>query len=162
MDKTQTQLELKKLVRKFQSNQNFYESSDYLERQLQTDFLDDFFKVLGWDITNKANLSPRQREVLVEKGDTKGRPDYTFRVNGSDKFFVEAKSPYRGIDKPDDIFQAKSYGYSTKSVNIAILTDFKSLKVFDSGIKPNIKQPKLGLLFETNLEKMVEEDFERV
>lgn len=162
MDRTQTQTEIRKLVRKFQSNQVFYETSDYLERQLQTDFLDDFFKVLGWDITNRANLSPRQREVLVEKGDTKGRPDYSFRVNGADKFFVEAKSPSRGTDKPEDIFQAKSYGYSTKSVNIAILTDFKTFKVYDSGIKPNIKQPKLGLLFETTLEKMAEVDYEQI
>ena len=162
LDKTQTQLELKKLITKFQSNRAYYESNDYLERQLQTDFIDDFFKSLEWDITNKANLSPRQREVLVEKGETKGRPDYTFRVDGLDKFFVEVKSPHRGTDRPDDIFQAKSYGYSTKSVTIAILTDFITFKVFDSGIKPNIKQPKQGLLFETSLEKMAEEDFEKI
>jgi type I restriction-modification system DNA methylase subunit len=162
LDKAQTQTELRKLVKRFQANLVSYESSDYLERQLQTDFLDDLFKVLGWDVTNKANLSPRQREVLVEKGDTKGRPDYSFRVNGADKFFVEAKSPNRGTEKPEDIFQAKRYGYSTRSVNIAVLTDFKTFKVYDSGIKPNIKQPKMGLLFETTLEKMAEVDFEQI
>ena len=139
-----------------------YESSDYLERQLQNDFLNEMFTILGWDLQNKANLSSRQREVLVEKGDTKGRPDYAFRINGLDKFFVEAKSPNRGTEKPEDIFQAKKYGYNTKTVTIAILTDFKTLKVFDTSIKPNFKQPNQALLFETNLNKMAESDFDQI
>lgn len=150
------------LVLKYLQFKDAYEDNGYLERQLQTDFLDDFFKILGWDITNKKNLPQHFREVLVEKGDTKGRPDYTFRVNGIDRFFVEAKSPSRGTEKPDDIFQAKSYGYSTKSVQLAILTDFKTLKVFDTGIKPSIDKPKLGLLFETDLHKMIKDDFEKL
>ena len=162
MDKVKARSAIDELVQKFKEHQDVYESSEYLERQLQTDFLDDFFKVLGWDLTNKANLAPHLREVLVEKGDTKGRPDYTFRVNGTDRFFVEAKSPSKGTDKPEDIFQAKSYGYSTKSVSIAILTDFKTLKVFDTGIKPDIKKPRLGLLFETDLSKISKDDFDQI
>ena len=162
MDKEETRLLVNELVEKFSSHEDVYESNEYLERQLQTDFLDEFFKMLGWDLTNKANLPPHLREVLVEKGDTKGRPDYTFRVNGEDKFFVEAKSPSRGTDKPEDIFQTKRYGWNTRRVNLAILTDFKSLKVFDTGIKPDIKQPKLGLLFEASLTKYDKEDFDYI
>lgn len=162
MDKVKARSAINELVQKFKEHQDVYESSEYLERQLQTDFLDDFFKVLGWDLTNKANLAPHLREVLVEKGDTKGRPDYTFRVNGTDRFFVEAKPPSKGTDRPEDIFQAKSYGYSTKSVSIAILTDFKTLKVFDTGIKPDIKKPRLGLLLETDLSKISKDDFNQI
>lgn len=162
MDKLSTQAGLRELVNRYKMQSTEYESSEYLERQLQNDFLNEMFTVLGWDLINKANLSSRQREVLVEKGETKGRPDYTFRVNGSDKFFVEAKSPSRGTDKPEDIFQAKKYGYSTKAVNIAVLTDFKTFKVYDTGIKPNFNQPKQGLLFETDLDRMAESDFDNV
>ena len=73
---------IQELADRFASNQSEYESSGYLESQLRTDFVDELFKALGWDIVNKNKLSRLQREVLVEKGDTKGRPDYSFRVNG--------------------------------------------------------------------------------
>ena len=123
--------EIQELVDRFKSNQSEYESSGYLESQLRTDFVDELFKILGWDIVNKNKLSTLQREVLVEKGDTAGRPDYSFRVNGQDRFFVETKASSKGTDKPEDIFQAKGYGWNTTNVNIAILTDFKSFKVFE-------------------------------
>lgn len=131
---------IQELVDRFSSNQSEYESSGYLESQLRTDFIDELFKALGWDLVNKNKLSRLQREVLVEKGDTKGRPDYSFRINGEDRFFVEAKAPSRGTDKPEDIFQAKRYGWNTRSVNIVVLTDFKSFKVFDTSIKPDLKK----------------------
>src|SRR4030042_7161415 len=98
---------ISELIDRFSSHQLEYESSGYLESQLRTDFIDELFKILGWDLVNKNKLSPLQREVLVEKGDTKGRPDYSFRVDGEDRFFVEAKASSKGTDKPEDIFQAK-------------------------------------------------------
>lgn len=153
--------EIKLLCEKYYVYQSEYESDDYLERQLQTDFLDDFFKIMGWDVTNSKKLPLHLRDVLVEKGDTQGRPDYTFRLNGDDVFFVEAKSPYRGTSKHGDIFQAKRYGWSTRRVTISILTDFKTFRVYDTTIKPNINQPNLGLLFESNIDNYIEE-FEKI
>ena len=150
------------IAERFTSNQSEYESNGYLESQLRTDFIDELFKALGWDIINRNKLSAFQREVLVEKGDTTGRPDYSFRVNGQDRFFVETKASSKGTDKPEDIFQAKGYGWNTTSVNIAVLTDFKSFKVFDTTIKPDIKQPKLGLIFELNFEKFSNTDFDQL
>jgi len=150
------------LVNRFAAHKSEYESSGYLESQLRTDFVDELFKALGWDIINKKKLSRIQREVLVEKGDTTGRPDYSFRVNGEDRFFVETKAPSKGTDKPEDCFQAKSYGWNTSNVNIAILTDFKSFKVFDTTIKPDIQKPKLGLIFELDFSKFETEDFDRL
>jgi len=153
---------IQELVDRFTSNQSEYESSGYLESQLRTDFIDELFKALGWDIVNKNKLSRLQREVLVEKGDTTGRPDYSFRVNGQDRFFVETKAPAKGTDKPEDIFQAKRYGWNTTSVNIAVLTDFKSFKVFDTTIKPGLKQPLLGLIFQLTFEKLSNTDFDQL
>jgi type I restriction-modification system DNA methylase subunit len=139
-----------------------YETGDYLESQLRTDFINDLFLALGWDITNKANLSPLQREVLVEKGDTKGRPDYSFRMNGEDKFFVEAKAVSKGTDKPDDIFQAKKYGWNTRKVNVVVLTDFKTFKVFDASLKPALNQSNVGLLFELKCSQFATTDFDKL
>jgi len=150
------------LVNRFVSRQHEYESSGYLESQLRMDFINDLFSYLGWDINNKANLPTTTREVLVEKGETKGRPDYSFRVNGEDSFFVEAKAVSRGTDKPDDIFQAKLYGWNTRKVNIVILTDFKSFKVFDASLKPTLNQPKVGLLFELRCEDFATTGFNKL
>jgi type I restriction-modification system DNA methylase subunit len=153
---------VQELAGRFKLNQSEYESSGYLESQLRTDFIDELFKALNWDLTNKYGLSRLQREVLVEKGDTKGRPDYSFRFNGEDRFFVEAKTPSRGTDKPEDAFQAKRYGWNTRKVNVVVLTDFKSFKVFDTSLKPDLKQPKLGLLFELEFSKFDTIDFEKL
>ena len=150
------------LADRFASNISEFESSGYLESQLRTDFVDELFKALGWDLVNKSKLSRLQREVLVEKGDTKGRPDYSFRINGEDRFFVEAKAPSKGTDKPEDIFQARRYGWNTRNVTIVVLTDFKSFKVFDTSIKPDLKQPKLGLVFEIGFAKYGTTDFEKL
>src|SRR3989338_5124182 len=150
------------LVEGFSAHRAEYASNGYLERQLQTDFLDEMIKALGWDVTNKSRLSPLQREVLVEKGDTKGRPDYSFRINGEDRFFVEAKAPSKGTDKPEDIFQAKRYGWNTRKVNIAVLTDFKTFKVFDASLKPQLSQSRVGLLFELEYSKFATSDFEKL
>lgn len=153
---------IRDLTDRFASNQSEFESSGYLESQLRTDFVDELFKALGWDLINKNRLSRLHREVLVEKGDTKGRPDYSFRLNGEDRFFVEVKAPFRGTYRPEDNFQAKRYGWNTRKVNIVVLTDFKSFKVIDTSIKPDLKQPKLGLIFELEFAKYGTEDFEKL
>jgi len=153
---------IQELVDRFALHQSDYESSDYLESQLRTDFVDELFKALGWDIVNRNRLSRLQREVLVEKGDTKGRPDYSFRVNGEDRFFLETKAPSKGTNKPEDIFQAKRYGWNTRSVNVAVLTDFKSFKVFDTSLKPDLTKPNLGLVFEIEFSKFADQDFEKL
>jgi type I restriction-modification system DNA methylase subunit len=158
----QKRVEIQDLVNRFVSRQAEYESGGYLESQLRTDFVDELFRALGWDLTNKANLSPLCREVLVEKGDTKGRPDYSFRVNGEDVFFVEAKAVSKGTDKPDDVFQAKKYGWNTRKVTIAILTDFKTFKVFDASLKPAVNQPNVGLLFELKCTHFADTDFDKL
>ena len=150
------------IINRFISNQHEYESNNYLESQLRVDFINELFDKLGWDIINRNKASIFQRDVLVEKGDTKGRPDYSFRINGEDRFFVEVKAPFKGTEKPEDIFQAKRYGWNTHNVKVSILTDFKTFKVFDTTIKPDIKQPKLGLLFELDLTKFNDADFNQL
>ena len=133
-DLTYAKSTIQELADRFAANQSDFESSGYLESQLRMDFVDELFRALGWDVVNKNKMSRLQREVLVEKGDTTGRPDYSFRVNGEDRFFVETKASSKGTDKPEDIFQAKGYDWNTTSVNIAVLTDFKSFKVFDTTV----------------------------
>ena len=54
--------EIQELVERFTSNQPEFESNGYLESQLRTDFIDELFKALGWDIVNNGqNCFPFSR-----------------------------------------------------------------------------------------------------
>ena len=86
---------LEKLIANFEADKEHYLSKGYPEAQARVDFITPFFKALGWDVDNEEGLLHHEREVIVEKGDaeTEGRPDYSFRLGGQTKFFVEAKAP---------------------------------------------------------------------
>ena len=57
---------IKELVHKYESNREYYLSPKYNETQLRSDFLDPFFELLGWDISNKTGKPNNEREVLLE------------------------------------------------------------------------------------------------
>jgi len=86
MDKEQTHLRLKSLIHKFEANKFHYLSKNYLEEEVKIDFINPLFEILGWDVRNTKGLSPYEREVLVEKGETIGHPDYNVRIDGQTKY----------------------------------------------------------------------------
>jgi predicted type IV restriction endonuclease len=115
---------------------------------VKIDFINPLFETLGWDIRNTKALSPYEREVVVEKGETIGHPDYNFRIDGQTRFFIEAKAPHEPLHKVNHVLQAKSYAWNTKNVFIVLLTDFEEFRLFDATIKPDAKNPDQGLIFE--------------
>ena len=162
---------VEKLIRRFESDRAHYLSKSYSEAQARVDFITPFFKALGWDVENEEGLAHHAREVIVECGekDTPGRPDYSFRVAGHTKFFVEAKAPSEMLSDPRHTFQAKSYVWSTKTVFFVVLTDFEEFRFYDASIKPDVRRPDEGLLlglkytgYISNLEKLWEFSKERV
>jgi len=102
---------LKKLAAKFDADKPYHVSKEYSEAQARVDFITPFFKAQGWDVENEARLPHHQREVIVEKGesDMTGRPDYSFRIAGQTRFFVEAKAPSEPLDTTKHVLQAKGY-----------------------------------------------------
>ncbi len=161
---------LQPLISKLEKDKNYYLSKGYLEAQVRLDFINPFFKALGWDIENKAQKPPHERDVIVELSpETTKRPDYNFRINGVTKFFVEAKPPSVALDDVNHILQAKSYAWSTKEVYFVVLTDFEEFRLYDASLKPNPKFPNEGLIFELkytdyfdSIEKLWELSKERV
>ena len=137
------------LVAKFEKDREHYLSKGYPEAQVRIDFLNPLFDALGWDIENKAHKPPHERDVIVELSpDATGRPDYNFRVKGDTKFFVEAKAPSVSMDDVNHILQAKAYAWSTKTVYFVVLTDFEEFKLFDASLRPSLRFPSEGLLFD--------------
>jgi len=132
--------EVSELVERFDRNRESYRSSEYNETETRREFIDPFFKALGWDIDNEQGYAEAYKDVVHEdaikiSGATKA-PDYAFRIGGARKFFVEAKRP--GVDiknDPDPAYQLRRYAWSAK-LPLSILTDFEEFAVYDGRIRP--------------------------
>lgn len=131
------QTQLKALVNKYQNNIEYYRSAKYNETQLRTDFLDQLFLILGWDITNSSGKSTNEREVLVEEGlkaragENTKKPDYTFRLFSERKFFLEAKKPSVDVSTAvDPALQVRRYGFTAK-LKISLLSNFEYTAIYD-------------------------------
>lgn len=131
------QTQLKTLVDKYQNDIKYYRSDKYNETQLRTDFLDQLFLILGWDITNAAGKSTNEREVLVEEGlkvragENTKKPDYTFRLFSERKFFLEAKKPSVDVSSAiDPALQVRRYGFTAK-LKVSVLSNFEYTAIYD-------------------------------
>ena len=144
--------QLKQLVEKFDRNLKQYKSTSYDEANVRVDFIDKFFETLGWDVRNEKGYSEDYREVVREdkviiQGKPKA-PDYSFRIGGVRKFFVEAKKPSVDIrHATSPAFQIRRYAYTAK-LPLSILTDFEEFAVYDTRIKPDQKDDaSVGRIF---------------
>ncbi len=140
ISKEQARQKIAELVERFREHVDEYKSGGYNEHQTRIDYINPFFKALGWDMDNEQGLAEAYREVIHEDKVKVGRstkaPDYGFTLYGQRKFFVDAKKP--GIDIKGDIgpaYQVRRYGWSAK-VPIAIVTDFEEFSIYDCNKKP--------------------------
>ncbi len=139
--------ELDRLVGIFERNLADLKSPAYVEAKLRDDFLNPFFRALGWDSENRAGLIQTKREVEVESRTTIGgrhkRADYMFRTNGRERFVCEAKKPAEELNSRY-AFQAKRYAWN-RNLPLAILTDFEEFKIYIVGGKPHSDEVLVGL-----------------
>ncbi|MDM8529893.1 hypothetical protein QUF63_01880 [Anaerolineales bacterium HSG25] len=84
--------EIVELIERFTTHRDSYTQADYKEARVRTEFIDPFFKALGWDVTNEQGYAEAYKDVVHEDSISVGRatkaPDYSFRVGGVRKFFV--------------------------------------------------------------------------
>ncbi|RHW41946.1 endonuclease [Neobacillus notoginsengisoli] len=131
------------LVEKYKAHKSSFIKSTYNETQLRNDFIDPFLKCLGWDVDNSKGKTHVLRDVIQEEyieikdEKTKKNPDYTLRINGTRKLFVEVKKPSINIlDSDKSAFQTRRYGWSA-NLGISILTTFEHLIIYDCRFTPN-------------------------
>jgi len=136
--------ELNRLVRIFERNLAAYKSAGYDEASLRQEFLNPFFRALGWDIENKAGLIPAHREVVAESRTDIGRADYLFRPERKPRFVCEAKKPAEELHG-GFAMQSKRYAW-TIGVRLALLSDFEELKIYVVTGNPDKGKPDDGLL----------------
>jgi hypothetical protein len=128
------------LVERYIRNRDRYRASTYNEETCRAEFITPLFEALGWDVTNKGGLAEQYKDVIHEEGikigDFTKAPDYTFRIGGVRKFFVEAKKPLVDLrTDPAPAYQLRRYAWSAK-LPLSILTDFEELAVYDTRIRP--------------------------
>ena len=129
------------LVERFKQNIDTYKSASYNETELRVEFINPFWKALGWDVDNKAGYAHLYRDVIHEDaisfgGSTKA-PDYCFRIGNMRKFFLEAKRPSVNIgEDATSAYQLRRYAWSGK-LPISVLTNFAELAVYDGRIRPS-------------------------
>ena len=136
--------QLKVLISAFEREYAIYKTTQYSEAQLRIDFLNPLLKTFGWDVDNEQGKSQFLREVIqeesidVEEEDvvTKKNPDYTLRIQGIRKLFIEAKKVSIDLDKTNKpAFQTRRYGWNA-NLGISILTNFEILSIYDCRLKP--------------------------
>ena len=132
--------EIVDLVDRFREHVDDYQTGSYNETQLRRDYLDPFLQALGWDVDNQQGYSEAYREVLHEDavriGAATKSPDYSCRVGGVRKFFVEAKRPSINIKTdPGPAFQLRRYAWSSK-LPLSVLSNYFELSIYDCRIRP--------------------------
>jgi len=132
---------VKHLVERFSEHIDEYKRISYNEHQTRVDYINPFFKALGWDMDNEQGLAEAYREVIhedkVKIGGATKAPDYAFTLYGQRKFFVDAKKP--NVNIKSDIgpaYQVRRYGWSAK-VPVSVITDFEEFAIYDCSKKPN-------------------------
>jgi len=137
---------IKRLIERFDQQSDQVRAPDYNETQLRIDFVNPMFAELGWDMDNRQGFAEQYREVVHEDrvkvgGQTKA-PDYSFRVGGTRKFFLEAKKPHVVIKGPswEPAYQLRRYGWSAK-LAASLLTNFQELAIYDCRIAPKQMEP---------------------
>jgi hypothetical protein len=133
--------EVIKLVRRFEENRAAYHSASYNETQVRREFIDPFFRALGWDVANESGTAEAYKDVIheysIKIGDANRAPDYCFMTGGDRSFFVEAKRPSVNLKEGiDPAFQLRRYAWSA-NLPLSILTDFEELAVYDCRIRPD-------------------------
>ncbi len=105
------------------SNREAYKSGHYNETQVRREFVDPLFKALGWDIDNEQGFAEAYKDVIhedaIKVGGTTRAPDYSFRIGGQRKFFLETKKP--SVDIKEDIhpaFQLRRYAWDGKAAPV--------------------------------------------
>lgn len=130
---------IRERVATFGASESYYTDSSggYREADTRSEFIDPLLEALGWDVTNRNGVIPDLKDVVREESQEQEDsavkfPDYTLRVAGVRRMFVEAKKPSVDVTAHmESIRQARRYGY-TGGDPIVVLTNFRDLVVYDT------------------------------
>lgn len=115
--------EIENLVRRFK-DLSAAARRDMNEAQTRQGYILPMFRALGWNIDDLNEVSPEEKV-------SRGWVDFSFRISGTPRFFLETKKASEDLNDPRWVRQAIDYAW-TKSVTWALLSDFEGLRVFNA------------------------------
>ena len=113
------------LVQKYEAEISSGRIKKYTEEDVKKGFILPLFEALGWDATNRGEVSSEEHIK------SSGRVDYGFYLDDRPKFYLEAKSIKANIHDEQWARQAIRYSWN-KGVTWAVLTNFERLLVFNA------------------------------
>jgi len=136
-----TPAEVIELVKRFRRNLDTYKRAEYNEAQVRVEFIAPFFEALGWDVRNVRGYAEQYKDVIHEAalkvGGATRAPDYSFRIGGMRKFFLEAKKPSVSVKEGvGPAYQLRRYAWSAK-LPLSVLTNFEEFAVYDCRQRPS-------------------------
>lgn len=132
------------LVQTYSDNYPQFQRVTYNETQVRVDFVNRFFKLLGWDVDNERGLPQHLREVtheatvVVEEDGVhrSKKPDYSFKIGTEVLYFLETKKPAVNLTvDAAPAFQLRRYGWSG-NLKVSALTNFTDLYIYDCSVRP--------------------------
>ncbi len=129
---------IRQLIEKFERERTAGTVFEYNESETKAGFIEPLLQALGWNTQDR-------NEVGFETKVSGGRVDYSLKLYGTPRIYVEAKPLKADLAKPDIVTQAVTYGYNTKAVKWVLLTDFQELRLFDVTLKPSSRNLERGL-----------------
>lgn len=137
------------IIQKFEKKREFYTTGNATGEVIESDLIDPFFEALGWDVHNTDRSYLYARDVIPFAKRKVGVFDqyinYAFQVDGVTRFYATAIPGYVDTNHRWYVFQLKRVAWSS-GVPIAVITNFRDIRVFDTRIKPDIQQPEAGEL----------------
>jgi predicted type IV restriction endonuclease len=82
------------------------------------------FCSLGWNVENFNEVSPEEKV-------SRGWVDFSYRIGGIPRYFLETKRASEDLNEPRWVQQAIDYAW-TKSVTWALLSDFEGLQILNT------------------------------
>lgn len=141
--------QIRQLIEKFNREQAAGKISQYNESETKTGFIEPLLQSLGWNTQDR-------NEVGLEENISGDRVDYSLRINGSPKIYIEAKPPRVKLTGEEVVSQAVTYGYNKRTVNWVLLTDFQEFRLFDVTIRPNKRNLEAGLRLDLTYDRFLE------
>ena len=113
------------LIDKFNEQHDFFKSNNYNETQTRRDFIDPFFKALGWDMENEKQELETYRDVKHEdkikiNGHSKS-PDYSFNIKGKDIIAGNVKFYPNDLSFKNYLYPGFGYGFGYLVENLIYL-----------------------------------------
>lgn len=154
MNKQDSKDNIQKLIDKYNKVVQLSLLKKYNEAQTRNEFIEPLFEFLGWDMRNRNS----DNEVTTEENILRDRVDLAFRLSGIPVMFLEAKSLKTDLNIEQYSRQAINYAWN-KGVAFAVLTDFESIKLYNTETESKRLIDKL--IFEIPYTDYIE-DFDRL